>query len=52
MFFTNGKLQSYEQLMRQSPRHHPVHKKKKPPTLPSKPLPTMTQKEEKSDGNQ
>lgn len=51
MLFTDGRLRSYEQLMRQSPRRPPSNKKQKEPSQPhSKSRPKMTRKE-KADGN-
>lgn len=47
MFFTDGKLRPYEQLMRQSPRRPPSNKKQKEHSQPlSKSRPKMPSKEQ------
>lgn len=51
MYFTEGKLRPYEQLMRQSPRRSSTTEKQKKPARPvSKPHPP-TKKKEKVDRN-
>lgn len=51
MYFTEGKLRPYEQLMRQSPqRSSSSEKQKKPTQTVSKPHSSL-KKKEKADGN-
>jgi len=50
MYFTEGELRPYEQLMRQTPRRPMSNKKDKKPTTPTK-TPSPVNKKEKPNGN-
>lgn len=51
MYFTEGKLRPYEQLMRQSPRRSSSTEKQEKPAQPVSKLHPPMKKKEKTDGS-
>lgn len=49
MFFTEGELRPYEQLMRQTPRRPPSNRKMQKPYSPTKSNPPIKKKEKNNE---